>query len=92
MTFLEFLVYLLIAAVCGAIGGAIGGLTRGGCLVSIALGFVGAVLGTWLAGLLGLPQFLVVDVGGSDFPVVWAVIGSALFVAVLGLFRPRPRS
>lgn len=92
MTLFQLLIYLLIAAVCGAVGGAIGGISRTGCLVSIALGFVGAVLGTWLAGMLGLPELLLVNVGGSEFPVVWAVIGSALFVALLGLFQPRRRA
>ncbi len=37
-------------------------------------------MGTWIAGLLGLP-----DVGGRSFPIVWPVIGSALFVAVLAI-------
>ena len=47
MTLLELLVMLIIAAVCGAIGQSIAGMTRGGCLTSIAVGFIGALLGTW---------------------------------------------
>ena len=43
------LILLVIAAVCGAIGRAIAGGTHGGCLISIALGFIGALLGSWLA-------------------------------------------
>ena len=41
MTLLDLLILLLIAGLCGSIGQAIAGYSRGGCLVSIALGFVG---------------------------------------------------
>ena len=90
MTLLEFLVLLLVAGVCGALGQAISGFSRGGCLVSIALGFIGALLGMWLARSLGLPEPLPVEIGGrAAFPVVWSIIGSALFVAVIGLLTRR---
>jgi len=71
--------------VCGSLGQAIGGYSHGGCLVSIALGFIGALLGTWLAGALHLPELLSIPVGGMNFPIIWSIIGSALFVAVIGL-------
>lgn len=48
MTLLDFLILLLIAGICGALGQAIAGFSRGGCLVSIALGFVGAVCRSFL--------------------------------------------
>jgi len=86
---IQILLLLLIAGICGALGQAIGGYSHGGCLVSIALGFVGALLGTWLAGLLHLPELLVIPVGGTKFPVVWSIIGSALFVALIGLITRR---
>ncbi|HEV7905330.1 MAG TPA: GlsB/YeaQ/YmgE family stress response membrane protein [Pyrinomonadaceae bacterium] len=85
MTLIDLLILLLVAGVCGALGQAISGFSRGGCLVSIALGFIGAILGMWLARQLGLPELLVVPVGGRSFPVVWSIIGSALFVAVISL-------
>jgi uncharacterized membrane protein YeaQ/YmgE (transglycosylase-associated protein family) len=90
MTLLGFLALLLIAGLAGALGQAIAGYSRGGCLVSIALGFIGALLGTWLAELLGFPELLVLRIGGQPFPLVWSVLGAALFVALLGLFQ-RPR-
>jgi uncharacterized membrane protein YeaQ/YmgE (transglycosylase-associated protein family) len=94
---------LLIAAIAGGIGRAIAGGTRGGCIVSIVLGFIGAMLGSWLARELKLP-------GGvrhpprrrAAVPFLWAVIGAALFVAVVVLLsggtgvgsdgRRRPRA
>lgn len=87
---LQFLILLLIAGVCGAIGQAITGYSHGGCLVSIALGFIGALLGSWLAGMLGLPEVLAIPAGGMKFPIIWSIIGAALFVAVINLIsRPR---
>ena len=85
MTLIDLLILLLVAGICGALGQAISGFSRGGCLVSIALGFIGAILGMWLARQLGLPELFIVPVGGRSFPVVWSIIGSALFVAVISL-------
>jgi len=85
----QLLLLLLIAGVCGALGQAIGGYSHGGCLVSIALGFIGALLGSWLAGLLHLPELLVLPVGGTRFPVIWSIIGAAIFVALINLISRR---
>ena len=88
---IQILILLLIAGVCGALGQAIGGYSHGGCLVSIALGFIGALLGTWLAGALHLPELIPIRVGDMTFPIVWSIIGAALFVALIGLITRRGR-
>ena len=85
MTLFDLLILLLVAGICGALGQAIAGYSRGGCLVSIALGFVGALVGLWLARLMGLPEVFPVQIGGTRFPIVWSIIGSCLFVAVITL-------
>ena len=85
MTLIEILVLLLIAGICGSIGQAITGFSRGGCLVSIAVGFIGALLGQFLSRKAGLPEPLMIE----GFPVVWSIIGAALFVAVLSLISGR---
>lgn len=92
MTLIDLLVLLLVAGVCGAIGQAIGGYSRGGCLVSIALGFIGALIGSWLQRRFGLPEPLALNIGGgmlNQFPVVWSIIGAALFVAIISLISRR---
>lgn len=89
MSLLDLLLLLLVAGICGALGQAIGGFSRGGCLVSIALGFIGALLGLWLARSFGLPEPFPVQVGGQVFPVIWSIVGAALFVAVIGLITRR---
>jgi len=89
MTLWSFLILLLVAGICGAIGQAIAGYSRGGCLVSIALGFIGALFGMYLARLLGLHELFAVRIAGQTFPVVWSIIGSAIFVAIISLFTRR---
>lgn len=83
MSFTELIVLLLVAGVCGSIAQSIVGVSRGGCVVAIAMGFVGSVLGMWIAREAGLPELLTIDIGGEKFPIVWSIIGAALFAAVL---------
>lgn len=92
MTVLEFVVLLIIAGVCGSVAQAIVGVSRGGCLVSIVLGVIGALLGMWIARGMGLPEPFVVNVGPEPFPVVWSIIGAVLFVAALSLLTGRRRA
>jgi uncharacterized membrane protein YeaQ/YmgE (transglycosylase-associated protein family) len=89
MTILEFLLLLFIAGVCGSLGQAIAGYSRGGCLVSIVVGFIGALLGSWMSAQAGLPELFNIDVGGNTFPVIWSIIGSVVFVVVVGLLTKR---
>ena len=89
MTIIQFLVLLLIAAVCGSIGQALAGYSLGGCLVSAIVGFVGALLGMWLARQLGLPAVLTIRVGGETFPVLWSIIGSAILALIAGMASRR---
>ena len=85
MSLTSFAVLLVIAGICGTIGRALARYSNVGCLGSIALGFIGALLGSWIARHLHLPEMLRIRVGGESFPVVWSIVGSALFVAVLSL-------
>jgi uncharacterized membrane protein YeaQ/YmgE (transglycosylase-associated protein family) len=84
LSLISLLLFLLIAAIAGGIGRAIAGGTSGGCLVSIALGFIGAMLGSWLERKAKLPEPLMIRFsGGLEFPFLWSVIGAALFVAIV---------
>ena len=85
----SLLLFLIIAAICGAIGRAIAGSVRGGLIVSIALGFIGSIFGPWMARQLNLPEFLTVHIGGEAFPIVWSIIGAAVFVAISHLISRR---
>lgn len=87
MTLIGLLVLLLIAAVCGSVGQSLAGYDLGGCLVSIVVGFIGAYIGLWLAAKMHLPKIFEITIEGKPFPVVWAVIGSALFTLVVAVIR-----
>ena len=82
-----FLVLLLIAAICGSIGQSLAGYSLGGCLVSIVVGFIGAYLGMLLSAKLGLPELFTINIQGKSFPIVWAIIGSAVFTLIMALLR-----
>jgi uncharacterized membrane protein YeaQ/YmgE (transglycosylase-associated protein family) len=90
LSVIEIIILLLVAGVCGAIGQAITGYSVGGFLVSIALGFIGALLGLWIARAAGLPELFLLQIGSVQFPIIWSIIGAALFVAVVGLLTRQP--
>jgi uncharacterized membrane protein YeaQ/YmgE (transglycosylase-associated protein family) len=89
MGIFEFLLLLVIAGICGSIGQSIAGISRGGCVVSIVVGFIGALLGSWLSAKLQLPELFTVMVGGSPFPIIWSIIGSVIFVVIVSLFTKK---
>jgi uncharacterized membrane protein YeaQ/YmgE (transglycosylase-associated protein family) len=96
LTLTGLLLILLIAGICGAIGRAIAGGTRGGFIVSIAVGFLGALVGSSVAHALRLPELWTVIVDRHAFPIFWSIAGAALFVALVHLlsggFRRRSYS
>ena len=92
MTLSEFVIYLIIAGICGAIARAFAGGTRGGFLVSVVLGFLGAVVGMAFARVFRLPTLVSVVIGGRPFPIIWSILGGFVLVAgAHALMRPRFR-
>lgn len=91
MSLTGFIVLVIIAAICGSLGQAIAGYSRGGCLIAAVVGFIGALLGMWLGQQLGLPEVFPITIDGETFPVLWSIIGSALFSAILSLLSGRRR-
>jgi uncharacterized membrane protein YeaQ/YmgE (transglycosylase-associated protein family) len=81
MTLIKLLMLLLIAFVCGSIGARLAGSDNRGCFTSIVLGFIGALIGSWLSTKLGIEDFLYF----RSIPIFWSIIGSAVFVAVINL-------
>jgi len=91
MGLVDFLILAVVAAICGMIGQAITGYSGRGCLLSAIIGYIGALLGHWMGSKQELPAPIPVPIGDTTFPVVWSIIGSALFVAVIS-FLTRPRT
>jgi uncharacterized membrane protein YeaQ/YmgE (transglycosylase-associated protein family) len=87
---LESLVILfIVGGLTGLIAQRMVGYSHGGCLTSVALGFIGGLIGSWAVKQFGLPVIYVLHVGNKTFPIVWAIIGAAVLVAILGLLRRR---
>jgi uncharacterized membrane protein YeaQ/YmgE (transglycosylase-associated protein family) len=91
MTLVDILILVLVAGLCGGVAQALGGYSHGGCLVSIALGFIGAFFGVILARYVGFPDILTLQIGDVRFPIVWSIIGATLFVLMISLLRGRSR-
>lgn len=89
ITLVGLIVLLVVAGICGAVGRALAGGTRGGIFASVAVGFIGALLGTFIAERFRLPELLMMAVDGHRFPILWSIIGAALFVALLHLISGR---
>jgi uncharacterized membrane protein YeaQ/YmgE (transglycosylase-associated protein family) len=91
MSLLGLIVLFVIAAIAGSLGQALVGYSVGGCLISAIVGFIGAFLGLWFARQLGLPEPLPISIQGESFPLLWSIIGSAVFTAALALISRRRR-
>jgi membrane protein len=89
MTTEAYVFLFVVAAVVAAVGQGMAGFTVGGCLVSIALGFVGALVGGWAQGEFRLQEPVPFTVGEHTFPLVWSIIGAALFVSIVSLISGR---
>jgi uncharacterized membrane protein YeaQ/YmgE (transglycosylase-associated protein family) len=89
MTLESLIILLIVAGVTGAIGQRLAGSSNGGLLTSILTGFIGAFLGTWVATQFHLAEIYTLQIGRTSFPIVWAILGAALFVAILGMMNRR---
>jgi len=85
---IDILISLIIAGIAGSIGRSLSGFSRGGCIISIVVGFIGAIIGTWLARELQLPDPFVVVIRGTSYNILWTIIGAVIFTAVLSLITP----
>jgi uncharacterized membrane protein YeaQ/YmgE (transglycosylase-associated protein family) len=89
LTLPGLIVLLVISAICGSVGKALAGGARGGLLTSMVLGFIGALFGPWIAQRLGLAEPFMLNLSGQSFPILWSIVGAALFVALLHLISGR---
>jgi uncharacterized membrane protein YeaQ/YmgE (transglycosylase-associated protein family) len=85
---IDILISLFIAGIAGAIARSLVGFDRGGCIISIIVGFIGAIIGTWLANELILPDPFPVHIRGTEYHILWTIIGAVIFTAILSLISP----
>ena len=80
-------VWLVIALICGAVAEALLGYSHIGLLSATALGLLGALVGTWLANLLRLPDLLTISIFGVQAELVWCTVGAILVIALSQMLR-----
>lgn len=85
MTVQEFIILLVVAAILGVLSQRLLGYKLGGLFVSVILGFLGGLLGKFMAGWFHLPMIFNVQIGSESFPVVWSMIGALLVTFLFGL-------
>jgi uncharacterized membrane protein YeaQ/YmgE (transglycosylase-associated protein family) len=81
---------LVLISVVALITGIVGQLTskyvKGGWIVNFGSAFMGAFVGVHLARAFDLLAVFSIRYEKIDFPLIWALIGSVLFVALVGMF------
>ena len=87
MSIVGFLLLLVVGAICGAIAEVIVGFSPGGFIASAVIGFLGAMIGGYIAPQIGLPSLLAVNIEGHTIEVLWSVLGAIMLLAVLLLVR-----
>lgn len=85
---IDILISLIIAGIAGSIARSLSGFSRGGCIISIVVGFIGAIIGTWLARELQLPDPITIVIRGTSYSFLWTIIGAVIFTAALSLITP----
>ena len=85
----SLIILLIVGGLVGLIAQRLVGYSRGGCVTSIAIGIIGAFIGSWAVKQFRLPEIYMLRVGGTSFPIVWAIIGAAVLVGLLGLLKRR---
>ncbi len=86
---IDIILSVLVAVVCGTLGELT--YSRAGWIINVSIAFLGALAGMAVARSFNAPTIYNITAQGSEFPIIYSLIGSVLFVAAIGFFiRPRP--
>lgn len=86
---IDILISLIIAGIAGAIAKSLVGFDRGGCILSIVVGFIGALIGSWLAREMNLPDPFPFSIRGTEYRIIWTIVGAVIFTATLSFITPK---
>jgi len=81
----------IIAALTGSVARSLVGFDRGGCILSAIVGFIGALIGTWLGRGYGLPEIWAPEIRNIKYPIVWTILGAVIFTIILSLLAPHKK-
>jgi uncharacterized membrane protein YeaQ/YmgE (transglycosylase-associated protein family) len=89
---IDLLLVILVAIVCGTLAQLTSKYSRGGWIVHLGIGFLGALAGTVAARTFNVPKIYNIKIRTVDFPIIYAIIGSVFLLAAIGFFiRPSRR-
>ncbi len=83
--FIEFILLAVIGTICGGLAQFVVGQTRGGCMVSVGTGFIGAYLGPMVAARFGWETMYVLELGIVEIPLVHTAAGAFGLALLVGL-------
>ena len=89
MSLWDFIIMFIIAAITGSLAKSLVGFKKGGCLISAIVGFIGALIGTWLGREFHLPEIWSITIRGITYPIVWTILGAVIFTLVLSVLSPK---
>lgn len=81
----QIVVFIIIGGIAGWLAGVILKTGGFGLVGNIIIGILGAVLGGWLFGVLGI------SIGGGEWigPIVTATVGAVVLLFVIGLIKKK---
>jgi uncharacterized membrane protein YeaQ/YmgE (transglycosylase-associated protein family) len=92
MEMLDLLLVMAVAVPCGTIARLTSAYSKKGWFLHVGMAFMGGFVGVWFSRSVEVPTVYMLKVGAHEFPVIWALIGSVLMVAAIGLMiKPHMR-
>ncbi len=85
MTYIDLLLITAVALVTGTVAQLTSGYSKGGWIVNLVIGFIGAMAGVHFSRLLDAPLLYNLQVGAVTFPIIYCLIGAVIFLAAIGL-------
>ncbi len=88
----DLVLTVLVAIVCGFLAQLTSGYSRGGLIVNLGIGFLGALAGVVVSRTFNFPEIYDIRIKDINFPIIYSIVGSVLFLACIGFFvKPNTR-
>ncbi len=91
MSIVELILLLVVAGVLGVVSQRLTGIQPGGLIMTVILGFVGAWLGKQFSVWLNIYDPIRLRVGGTEFPLLCAIVGGVIVTSIVGWIQWRGR-
>ena len=86
MNLIDVLLTVLVAVICGTFAQLTSRYSKGGWIVNLGIGFLGALAGVVVSRSLNARVIYDLTVGTTSFPVIYSIIGSVAVLAAINFF------